>query len=98
MRMVFQLTDLADYLFIFIPEFAQRVAVLGPRLVANLPRPDGNKRTALLCMMEFAARNGCTWDAPEADGPEGDETVEVMVALALAAGDLGPGRVHRLGT
>ncbi|MEX0658469.1 MAG: Fic family protein [Egibacteraceae bacterium] len=70
----------------FYPEFVQKVAVLGHRLVANHPLPDGNKRTALLCMMEFAARNDCTWVAPETDGPEGDETVEVMVAVA--AGDL----------
>jgi death-on-curing protein len=70
----------------FYPEFAQKVAVLGHRLVANHPLPDGNKRTALLCMMEFAALNGCPWVAPEADGPEGDETVDTMVALA--AGDL----------
>lgn len=30
--------------------------------------------------------NGYPWIAPEADGPEGDETVDIMVALA--AGDL----------
>ncbi len=70
----------------FYPEFAQKVAVLGHRLVANHPLPDGNKRTALLCMIVFVENNGCTWIPPEADATEGDETVVTMVALA--AGDL----------
>lgn len=30
----------------FYPEFQQKVAVLGHRLIANHPLPDGNKRTA----------------------------------------------------
>lgn len=70
----------------FYPEIDQKVAVLGHRLVANHPLPDGNKRAALLCMREFAEINECVWRHPAADGPEGDETVATMVALA--AGDL----------
>lgn len=70
----------------FYPDFAQKVAVLGHRLVANHPLPDGNKRTALLCMIEFADINGYRWQPPSADDPDGDETVETMVALT--AGEL----------
>lgn len=73
----------------FYPEFSQKVAVLGERLVANHPPPDGNKRTALLCMIEFAALNGYEWTHPEGDDPDGDETVQTMVALA--AGELETG-------
>lgn len=70
----------------FYPEFSQKVAVLGHRLIANHPLTDGNKRTALVCMIEFVERNGCKWVHPEADGTEGDESVQTIVALA--AGDL----------
>lgn len=72
----------------FYPAFEQKVAILGERLVANHPLPDGNKRTALLCMIEFAALNGYEWTHPQGDDPD-DETVQTMVALA--AGKLEPG-------
>jgi prophage maintenance system killer protein len=44
--------------------------------------PDGNKRTAFLCLLEFVARNGRSWRVRPAD----DE--EAMVALfeGVAAG------------
>lgn len=70
----------------FYPDFTQKVAVLGERLIANHPLPDGNKRTALLCMIEFAELNGCMWHAPAGDTEDGDETVSTLVALA--AGEL----------
>lgn len=70
----------------FYEAFPEKVAVLGQRIVANHPLLDGNKRTALLCMMEFTERNGYRWVTPTADNPDGDETVEIMVALA--AGEL----------
>lgn len=70
----------------FYETFPEKVAVLGQRIVANHPLVDGNKRTALLCMMEFAERNGFRWVPPAADQPDGDETLEVMGALA--AGEL----------
>lgn len=70
----------------FYPDFAQKVAVLGHRIIANHPLPDGNKRTALLCMIEFVEINGFVWQPPPADDPDGDETVDTLVALA--AGDL----------
>ena len=70
----------------FYPDFAEKVAVLGHRLIANHPLPDGNKRTALLCMIEFVETNGRIWRRPAADDPDGDETVDTLVALA--AGEL----------
>lgn len=61
----------------FYPDFATKVAVLGYRLARNHALPDGNKRTALLAMIEFAERNGRRWrDLDE------DETVETVVQVA----------------
>lgn len=82
--------DLADFLIraeaaTDIP--AEKVAVLGHRIIANHPLPDGNKRTALLCMIEFVEINGCIW-RPPSDDSDGDETVGKLVALA--SGDLSP--------
>lgn len=53
-------------------------------LVRNHLLVDGDKRVALICMREFLARNGASWNPPP-DDPEGDETVAVM--QSLAAGD-----------
>lgn len=61
----------------FYPDFETKVAVLGYRLARNHALPDGNKRTALLAMIDFAERNGWRWrDLAE------DETVEMMVTVA----------------
>ncbi len=65
----------------FHPGLVRKIAVLGYRLVRNHPFPDGNKRVAFLAMIEMAERNGASWNEP-ADEPEGDETVEVMLAAA----------------
>jgi len=61
----------------FYPDFTVKVAVLGYRLARNHPLPDGNKRTALLAMIEFAERNGRRWK----DLDEND-TVDTMVNIA----------------
>lgn len=66
----------------------EKIGVLGYRLVRNHPFPDGNKRVAFLAMVEMAERNDAHWTEPEED-PEGDETVEMM--LAAAAGSLDEG-------
>jgi len=65
----------------FHPGLVRKIAVLGYRLVRNHPFPDGNQRVAFLAMIEMAERNGASWNEP-ADEPEGDETVEVMLAAA----------------
>lgn len=65
----------------FYPEFTVKAAVLCSHLVRNHPLPDGNKRTAYLCLVEFAERNGYAWRQPTDEAGE-EETVETMVRLA----------------
>jgi len=61
----------------FTLDFATKVGVLGYRLARNHALPDGNKRCALLAMIEFAERNGRSWKVLDED-----ETVETMVEVA----------------
>ncbi len=70
----------------FHPGLLRKVAVLGYRLVRNHPFPDGNKRVAFLAMFEMAERNGASWNEL-ADDPEGDGTVEMMLAAAASTVD-----------
>lgn len=42
--------------------------------------PDGNKRMAFLCLLEFVERNGHTWRIRPTD--EEDETVALFEAVA----------------
>lgn len=72
----------------FHPGLPRKIAVLGYRLVRNHPFIDGNKRVAFLAMVEMAERNGKGWNEPDGD-PEGDETVEMMVAAAAGTVDEG---------
>lgn len=51
----------------FYPDFADRAAILCSRIVRNHPLPDGNKRTALMCMLDFIERNDMIWIAPDQD-------------------------------
>lgn len=61
----------------FYPDFEAKVAVLGYRLARSHALPDGNKRTALLAMIEFAERNGRDWRDLEED-----DAVETMKRVA----------------
>jgi len=61
----------------FYPDLSTKVGVLGYRLARNHALPDGNKRCALLAMIEFAERNGRSWKVLDED-----ETVETMVEVA----------------
>lgn len=70
----------------FYPDFASKAAVLCSRVIRNHPLPDGNKRMGFLCAVEFVERNGYTWHPPSADQADGDETVEIIEAVA--AGDI----------
>lgn len=65
----------------FYPDLDVKVAVLGYRLARNHPLPDGNKRAALLAMIEFAERNGRQWKLLDED-----DTVATM--LQVAAGSM----------
>lgn len=65
----------------FYPELTHKAAVLCSHLVRNHPLPDGNKRTAYLCLIEFLERNSYKWRQPTNDAEE-DEIVDTMVQLA----------------
>jgi death-on-curing protein len=66
----------------FYPELETKIGVVGYRLARNHALPDGNKRSALLAMIEFAERNGRTWCVLDED-----DVVDTMVAAA--AGTIG---------
>ncbi len=64
------------------PEFATKTAVLLQAVASNHALPDGDKRTALLCAILFAALNGYRWVPPEGDDPDGTETAEKVEATS----------------
>lgn len=68
----------------FYPDFAMKAAVLLVRLTKNHVLPDGNKRTALTCMVRFCLRNGYEYVPPAGDDPYGEETFQRMRAIAGA--------------
>src|ERR1700722_11511151 len=71
------------------PDFATKTAVLLQAVASNHALPDGNKRTALLCAILFAALNGYEWVPPFADDPDGTETAEVVEAASTRSIPLG---------
>jgi death-on-curing protein len=62
------------------PGFAEKAAVVCARIIQNHPLPDGNKRTAFLCMVEFIERNGGLLNLGLADTVE--TVADVLVDLA----------------
>jgi death on curing protein len=62
----------------------RKAAVLLVRLTKNHVLPDGNKRTALTCMVRFCLRNGYEYVPPAGDEPAGRETFQRMRAVAGA--------------
>jgi prophage maintenance system killer protein len=67
-----------------------KAAVLLVRLTKNHALPDGNKRTALAVTIAFCDVNGFDWVPPVGDDPDGEETYQLMLAIAAAPGaDLG---------
>jgi death on curing protein len=71
----------------FYPEFPMKAAVLLVRLAKNHALPDGNKRTALTCMVRFCLRNGYEYVPPAGDDPDAEETFQRMLAIAAAPAD-----------
>jgi death on curing protein len=61
------------------PALADKAAILCSRLVRNHPLPDGNKRVALIAMLELVARNHGIW-LPPPGGP--DELADAIERLA----------------
>jgi death-on-curing protein len=66
------------------PALAEKAAVLCSRLVRNHPLPDGNKRVALLAMLELVARNGGRWTPPPGGQEEIAATIERLAARELS--------------
>jgi len=58
------------------PALADKAAILCSRLVRNHPLPDGNKRVALLAMLELVARNHGVWLPP----PGGQDELAATIA------------------
>ena len=54
------------------------------RLVRNHPLPDGNKRVALLAMLELVARNHGVWLPPAGGQDEIADTVERLATRELS--------------
>jgi death on curing protein len=63
---------------VFYPDLPTRAAILASRLIRNHPLPDGNKRLALIAMIEFLRRNDEPW--PSTIAP--DEIVDTFVRVA----------------
>lgn len=57
------------------PELGDKAAILCSRLVRNHPLPDGNKRVALLAMLELVARNQGVWTPP----PGGQDEIAAAI-------------------
>jgi death-on-curing protein len=70
----------------FYEGFAVRAAILASRIVRNHPLLDGNKRLALLAMIEFLRRNNQDWPA-DLDQDEVAETFERLAARDLSEQD-----------
>lgn len=66
----------------FYPDPIDRAAIVCSRIIRNHPLPDGNKRTAYLCMREQLHRAGLTWDPPSED--ERVATIERLAAHELS--------------
>ena len=70
----------------FYVGFAVRAAILASRIIRNHPLLDGNKRLALLAMIEFLRRNGQRWPS-DLDQDEVAETFERLAARDLSEPD-----------
>jgi death-on-curing protein len=66
------------------PGLADKAAILCSRLVRNHPLPDGNKRVALVAMLELVARNDGIWTPPAGGQDEIATTIERLAARELS--------------
>jgi death-on-curing protein len=68
------------------PALADKAAILCSRLVRNHPLPDGNKRVALLAMLELVARNHGVWTPPPGGQAEIADAIERLATRELSEG------------
>lgn len=79
------------------PEFTVKVAVLGWHLIKNHPLPDGNKRCALLSMIEFSQRNGRSWSPDPDDPAAGDAIIRGVTDGSIEQEDFAKWVADRIG-
>ena len=63
----------------FYPDFFMKAAVLCSRIALNHPLPDGNKRLAWICLVQFCDLNGYELFVPTNDA--------VAAVISVAAGE-----------
>ena len=66
------------------PGLADKAAILCSRLVRNHPLPDGNKRVALLAMLELIERNHGIWTPPQGGQEQIATTIERLATRELS--------------
>lgn len=66
----------------YYPTFAEKAAAMTFQLIKGHPLVDGNKRAGYWCLLDFAYRNGYEWERPLTDGPEREETFQVITGVA----------------
>lgn len=66
------------------PGLGEKAGILCSRLVQNHPLPDGNKRVALIAMLELVARNGGAWRPPPGGQEEIAATIRRLAARELS--------------
>jgi death on curing protein len=65
------------------PALADKAAVLCVRLVHDRPLPDGNRRVALVAMLELVSRNHGIWLPTADDQQQLAEAIELLAAREL---------------
>lgn len=69
------------------PGLAAKAGILCSRIVRNHALPDGNKRVALIAMLELVARNGGVWTSPPGGQDETAATIVRLAARELSEGE-----------
>ena len=80
----------------FYPDLERKAAVLCARIARNHPLPDGNKRAAFLCLLEFVERNGRHWTSSNDDPAETVATIEGAAAGTVSEEELAEWVARRL--
>ena len=65
------------------PAFVEKAAILCARIIQDHPLPDGNRRAAFLCLVEFVERNGRRLEFLPEDTAQ--SVADVLVDLAAHA-------------
>jgi death-on-curing protein len=70
------------------PNFAEKAAILCARIIQDHPLPDGNKRTAFICLVEFVERNARRFELlPEDTAPSVADVLVDLTAHSISERD-----------